>query len=153
MPQSEFSIGPVPGEEIAAQVGTPNFDEQSSWECTVYRRMLGRLFPVADGVDVRLAIVSSPHEFGSYREIHIKYDDNDPAAIELAFLIDREAPFRWDDIAMYELSWFERKAALFYSLSKGTITLADIPAAYRTGSIPVLSADMTLSELFRCFPL
>ena len=47
-----IEIGPVPGEENCAQVGSPDYTEASLRECEVFRRMLYRLFPVPEGLPV-----------------------------------------------------------------------------------------------------
>ena len=39
-----IEIGPVPGEENCAQVGSSDYTEASLRECEVFRRMLARLF-------------------------------------------------------------------------------------------------------------
>ena len=69
-----IEIGPVPGEENCAQVGSPDYTEVSSRECEVFRRMLYRLFPVPEGLPVAYVGRTHPHDFGNYREVSIRYE-------------------------------------------------------------------------------
>jgi len=48
MPRQIMNIGPVPTDESAAQVGRPDYDDQSLRQCHVFKRMLERLtaFPL-----------------------------------------------------------------------------------------------------------
>ena len=57
-----IEIGPVPGEENCAQVGSPDYTEASLRECEVFRRMLYRLFPVPEGLPVAYVGRTHPHE-------------------------------------------------------------------------------------------
>ena len=77
-----IEIGPVPGEEHCAQVGSPDYTEASLRECEVFRRMLYRLFPVPEGLPVAYVGRTHPHDFGNYREVSIRYDDANNEAVE-----------------------------------------------------------------------
>ena len=54
-----IEIGPVPGEEHCAQVGSPDYTEASLRECEVFRRMLYRLFPVPEKYSTMFLLLSS----------------------------------------------------------------------------------------------
>jgi hypothetical protein len=146
-----LNIGPVPCDEECAQMGRPDFPERSRRECWVFQRMLERLYPVPDGA--WLKVKSFAHDFGSYREVCVSYDDTDEAACDYAFLLEGETPPEWDAIARYELSWHERKTRLIEAAARGEIVQDEIPAQYLTGDFPALPANKTLSELFARFPL
>jgi len=68
-----IELGPVPGEESCAQVGTDTFLYDSARECEVYKRMLVRLFPIPEGLPVSYVVRSHPHEFGTYREVAVRF--------------------------------------------------------------------------------
>ena len=61
-----IEIGPVPGEENCAQVGSSDYTEASLRECEVFRRMLTRLFPVPNGAAGR---VRRPHPSSRLRKL------------------------------------------------------------------------------------
>ena len=61
-------------------MGRPDYDEQSLLECKVFKRMLERLHPVPAEALSSLIVKSFPHDFGSYREVCVRYEDTDPVA-------------------------------------------------------------------------
>jgi hypothetical protein len=146
-----ISIGTTPCEEECAKVGRPDYEERSQRECLVFRRMLQRLYPAPNGA--RLTVKSFSHDLGGYREVCVRYDDEDEAACEYAFRLERETPLKWDAIACYELLWSERKTHYIEAARKGEITRDEISAWYLTGDFPALPADKTFPELCRQFPL
>lgn len=153
MPRQIMNIGPVPTDESVAQVGRPDYDEQSLRQCQVFKRMLERCHPIpADGF-ATLVIKSFPHDFGSYREVCVCYDANDPVAIDYAFGLENNTPAAWDAIAHYELIWLERLSVLNRAVRAGEVSPTDVPEAYRSGQLPELPADVTFSELLAAFPL
>jgi hypothetical protein len=78
-----IELGPVPAGEPCAQVGTDNYLAHSMRECEVFRRMLDRVFPIPEGLPVKYVVRSHPHDFGTYREVSVRYSSDDPAACEL----------------------------------------------------------------------
>jgi hypothetical protein len=153
MTQQLMHIGSVPLEETPAQVGSLDYEERSRRECIVYKRMLARLFPSPDEAAATLTIKSFCHDFGSYREVCVRYDDTNREATEYAYRLERESPEEWDDIARYERLWLERHEQMARALRKGDITLNDIPPVLRSNDFPALPADETFSELLAAFPL
>ncbi|MCW5230920.1 hypothetical protein [Verminephrobacter eiseniae] len=87
-----MNIGPVPTEENAAQVGRPDYEEQSRRECRVFKNMLERLHPIPSDCPATLVVKSFPHEFGSYREVCVRYDADDAAATTYAFALEGDTP-------------------------------------------------------------
>lgn len=153
MPSQIMNISPVPCEENAAQVGRPDYEERSRRECQVFKRMLERLHPVPADCQAGLVIKSFPHDFGSYREVCVRYEDTDPIATGYAFDLESNTPAEWDAIARYELIWLERLEVLNCAVRKGEMSQDDIPAAFRTGQLPALPAEHTFSQLLAAFPL
>ena len=148
-----IEIGPVPGEENCAQVGSSDYTEASLRECEVFRRMLARLFPVPAGLPVAYVGRTHPHDFGNYREVSIRYDDSDSQAVEFAYEVERSAPGEWDAIARYELAWYERKRAFDQAVREQRLRPDEVPATFRTADPPVLPADARFAELLASHPL
>ncbi|MDR2111611.1 MAG: hypothetical protein LBQ62_00665 [Candidatus Accumulibacter sp.] len=145
-------IGAAPCEEECAQVNHADYAECSQRECFVFKRMLERLYPPPNP-RAWLKVKSFPHDFGSYREVCVCYDDKDEAASEYAFRLERETPPEWDAIARYELLWHGRKTHMLEAAARGEIHEDEIPARYLAGDFPALPANKTLPELCRQFPL
>jgi hypothetical protein len=152
MSTQRLNIGAAPNEEECAQVGQPDYPEYSQRECLVFMRMLQRLYPVPNA-KAWLAVKSFSHEFGSYREVCAYYDNEDAVATEYAFMLERETPLKWDDIANYELLWHAKKTHYAEAARRGEITRDEIPASYLADDFPALPADKTFLELCRMFPL
>jgi hypothetical protein len=146
-----IQIGATPCEEECAQTGRSDYPERSRRECLVFQRMLERLYPAPDGAC--LEVKSFPHDFGGYREVCVCYDDENEAASEYAFRLERETPLKWDATARYELLWSERKARYKEATERGEINDGEIPVQYLTGDFPALPADKSFPELCRRFPL
>ncbi len=146
-------IGPVPAEENAAQVGSSDYDEQSRRECRTFQHMLERRYPIPKDTPATLVVLSFPHEFGSYREVCVRYDESHPEAVEYAFELEGDTPAEWDAIARYELLWMERLEHLNLAVRAGAMAPADVPERYRSGELPDLPADHTLAQLLGAFPL
>ena len=95
--------GPVPAGEPCAQVGTDNSLARSMRECEVFRRMLERVLPIPEGLPVKYVVRSHPHDFGTYREVSVRYSGDDAAACNFAFQVESSVPDVWDPVAQQEL--------------------------------------------------
>ena len=146
-----LAIAAAPLEEEHSKAGQPDHTERSRLECRIFQRMLERRFP-APNDHVHLVVRCFPHSYGTYREVEACFDDQDEAACEYAYRLERETPAKWDAIALYELQWLERKERFSRSVARGEITSDEIPAQYRPADFPALPADKTLPELCRLFP-
>ena len=148
-----IEIGPVPGEESCAQVGNPDYTEVSLRECEVFRRMLHRLFPVPDGIPVAYVCRTHAHDFGNYREVSIRYDENDGAAVDFAYQVELSVPPNWDAIAQYELAWYERKRAYDVAVREQLLPADEVPPHFGAEKPPRLPADAHFSSLLSAYPL
>jgi hypothetical protein len=148
-----MTIGPSPCEAPCAQVGQADYEERSRRECRVFQRMLERLFPLPDGVPVQYVVKSFPHDFGTYREVCVRYEDTDTRACSHAYAVERDTPVEWDAIACYELLWLERRERLQRALRRGELPPAEVPEVYRSEVLPVLPAERSFGELLAAFPL
>ncbi|NUZ08672.1 hypothetical protein [Piscinibacter koreensis] len=148
-----IEIGPVPGEENCAQVGSSDYTEASLRECEVFRRMLARLFPVPAGLPVAYVGRTHPHDFGNYREVSIRYDESDSQAVEFAYEVEQSAPGEWDAIARYELAWYERKQAYDLAVREQRLRSEEVPPAFSTSDPPNLPMNAGFAELLASNPL
>ena len=119
-----LGIGPTPAAESCAQVGSDTYAAASRIECRVFVRMLTRMFAVPGGVNARFAVRCHSHDFGSYRSVAVDYGRAERDA-EFAFRVEDEVPECWDDIARYELAWFERRAGLDSAAGPGSAGSAE----------------------------
>ena len=115
--------------------------------------MLERLHPVPADSQASLIVKSFPHDFGSYREVCVRFEDTDPVATGYAFDLERDTPEQWDAIARYELIWLERKAVFDRALRKNEMSPDDVPVSLRTAYLPDLPAGRSFSELLAAFPI
>lgn len=146
-------IGPVPTEESCSQVGNPTYPEDSTRECQVYSRMLQRLFPTPADVPVAYVTREQRHEFGVYREVAIRFDETNGAAVDFAHQVEREAPSEWDPIAHYELAWFERKRAYAEAVREKRLRPEEVPSHFGQANPPELAPGSSFSDLLSAYPL
>ena len=91
-----LSIGSSPADEDCVQVGTENYAARARQECSRYIELLRLKFgPEPKGAE--LVVKGFPHDFGTYYEVVVWYDDNDRAGLEYALLLEGNAPATWDD--------------------------------------------------------
>lgn len=97
-----ISIGSTPFEEPCAQVGSDDYEKNSRIESKVFINQLLRVFgEPPTGVSIR--VKTFPHDFGSYREVVVYYDDENQGAVDYAYNIEANTPSNWDSIALQEL--------------------------------------------------
>lgn len=148
-----IEIGPVPGEENCAQVGSSDYTEASLRECEVFQRMLYRLFPIPEGIPVAYVGRTHPHDFGNYREVSIRYDEKNGAAVDFAFQVELSVPANWDAIAQYELAWYERKRAYDVAVREQRLQRDEVPPHFGEEKPPRLPADAHFAALLTAYPL
>jgi hypothetical protein len=90
-----LTLGSAPYDEDCAQVGQPNFHVRARFECTVYAHQLNRIFHDGD-----FKVKSFPHDFGSYYEVVIYYDEK---SAEYAFEVGHYLPSNWDEESRQQL--------------------------------------------------
>lgn len=97
-----LTLGPVPCDEPCQQVPYEQ-PGLAKIECRVYIHQLKRSHgEPPEGAELR--IMSNRHDFGTYLEVVVWYDVNDPAAWHYAATLENELPLRWDDAARLELA-------------------------------------------------
>ena len=94
-----INIGSSPSGEDCAQVGSDDYTHRASVECRIFADQLDRSFPDIAKNGCSLAIKSFPHDFGSYKEVVIYFDDENEASESYAIHIENNTPEFWDDLA------------------------------------------------------
>jgi len=64
-------------------------------ECRRYKKLLESLFPIPDDVNAYFGIKSYPHDFGTYMEVVVKFDEYDDKAAEFAYNVEDNLPAKW----------------------------------------------------------
>lgn len=90
-----IELGATPAAEDCVQVGEDNYHIAAQLECQRYVDLLTKTFgePPVGG---RFGIKSFPHDFGSYREVVIHFDDDHPESVDFAFHVERNLPETWE---------------------------------------------------------
>ena len=98
-----IEIGAAPYDENSAQIGLDNSVERNTAECRALIHQLRReLGEEPEGAFLR--IKANAHDFGTYREVIVKYEDDNEAATAYAYRCEEDTPARWDDQAREELA-------------------------------------------------
>ncbi|MBU1374312.1 MAG: hypothetical protein KKG25_16320 [Bacteroidetes bacterium] len=97
-----ITLGPVPCDEDCAQVGQDDYPERSRAEYKAYFCQLRRQFGKEPG-GAMFSVKSFPHDFGSYREVVVYYDNENEASVDFAYKVEGELPGEWDEEARKEL--------------------------------------------------
>jgi len=96
-----LSLGSTPPEEECAQLGQPNYHEQAQKECAAFINQLKRNFKLIN--DMKFGIKRCPHDFGTYLDVVIYFDNDNEEECEIAYNIENNVPFEWDKRAKSEL--------------------------------------------------
>ena len=95
-----LTLGPTPAEESCAQVGDEDYRGKALAEIRRYLVLLRRWGPEAEAWGCAFFVKSETHDFGTYHEAAIRFDNGDEAAAEYAYFVENHAPGRWDDNAV-----------------------------------------------------
>ena len=91
-------IGSAPAGEDCAQLGRDDFGPLNRLECRAYVDALRVKYgPEPEGCDYRLK--RENHDFGTYYEVAIYYDDSDPVACDYAFEVENGLE-TWAEVGM-----------------------------------------------------
>jgi len=93
-----MELGPTPAGESCEQLGLNYNHGNAMKELRAYRNQLQRMFPTA-----QLGIKSFPHDFGTYHEVVVYFDDCDGESVTVAYDVEANLPESWDNEAMAEL--------------------------------------------------
>ena len=94
----------VPINEPCASVGQPDYSRRARLECRAFINQLERAFPEAMDAGLYFRTKANGHDFGTYYEVQVIYDDDDEIQTEWAFVIEGTLPEYWDADARAELA-------------------------------------------------
>lgn len=100
--QDYIVIGSAPCDESCAQVGSPSYSGRMRAETAAFIRQLRRTFG-KEPEGARIALKSFPHDFGTYHEVVVYFDDSIRESVNYAFRLEAETPANWDEEAREEL--------------------------------------------------
>ena len=101
--RDSLNLSPTPIGEDCAQLGDADYSVRSRKECTAFINQLKRVFgePPAGA---HFKVTSNPHDFGTYRDVDIQFDDENEEATEYAYRVEANLPEYWDEEANGELN-------------------------------------------------
>lgn len=102
MARDTYEIGCTPNAEECAQVGSPNYKERARRECQAYINQLNRAYPGMPA-GMYLKISSHPHDFGTYHEVTVVFNDENDAHNDFLWGNLEMGCEKWDDEARKEL--------------------------------------------------
>jgi hypothetical protein len=103
MTREYLELGPVPCDEKCEQVGPDCDYGRMSAESREYANQLYRMFPGAEDANCSFGVKSFPHDFGSYKEVVVRFDSDDEKSVEFAFNVENNLPAEWDEQARVAL--------------------------------------------------
>ncbi len=101
--RDQFELGTtVPHDEQCSQMGDANFASYSKMEARALMNQILRTLgdpPARTG----LKMISCPHDFGTYYDVAVIYDDELEESQEWMLKVESELPLNWDEEARNEL--------------------------------------------------
>lgn len=96
--KNELYLSSSPINEDCAQLGSSNYHYRIYLECNEYIKQLKRMFGEPP-IGSRFKIKHCPHDFGTYYEVVIYFDESNEEESEYAYNVESNIPEYWDDIA------------------------------------------------------
>lgn len=108
-----LTLGPTPCEESCQQVGTASFNSRMArLECQTFKAQLYRLLHAEFGEELSVSIStkSFSHDFGTYTEVCVYFDDQDETSVNQAYWLENNTPAHWDEEALVQLKpgWLDQ---------------------------------------------
>jgi len=91
-----LEISTTPCGEDCAQVGSEDYFEKYRPEAKRYIALLEKIFgnpPEGSGFSIK----SFPHDFGTYHEVVVYFDDEYPESLQYAYCVEANLPETWDE--------------------------------------------------------
>jgi len=93
-----LEIGSSPNGEDCVQVDSKSdYLPEMKLELKRYKKFLEDKFPIPVNVLAYFGIKWNSHDFGSYGEVVVYFDDDDEIAQEFAFYVEGNSPELWTD--------------------------------------------------------
>jgi hypothetical protein len=89
-------IGPSPAGEPCAQVGDPNYHDQSKQECRRFKEQLIRQFGNPP-TGAKLGIKAFHHDFGVYHEVVCYFIIDNEEAENYCYNLEANTPEYWEE--------------------------------------------------------
>ncbi|MHA2099648.1 MAG: hypothetical protein ACW99A_13310 [Candidatus Kariarchaeaceae archaeon] len=98
--ETNFETSPLGEEGVQVRSGEDYMSAMRK-EAVAYREQLLRMFPIPTDLkmDVVYKIVGRSHDFGTYLEIVIRFNENNPDAKKYVRMVENNEPEEWDDEA------------------------------------------------------
>lgn len=91
-----IELGSAPPEESCIQVtNKENYLPAMREECNRYKELLQQKFPNSPQ-GVIFAVKKFYHDFGSYLEVVVKYDDENEEQVNYAYHVEGSLPGKWE---------------------------------------------------------
>lgn len=94
------AIGTTPSEELCAQVGQDCYAELVRLEIRLYKDLLVeelvKQFPDV-GVQIRFKTSTHSHDFGTYHELDVVYDPENPVSVDQAYWCESAPIMFWPE--------------------------------------------------------
>jgi len=87
-----LSLGTTPVEENCVQLTDEKYMLKANEECRKFISLLEKTFPKTRGM---YSIKRCPHDFGTYLDVIINYDDENEKETELALEVEGNIPSTW----------------------------------------------------------
>ena len=94
--KSYIELGPTPTDEECVQVGSEEYESEWKKEGKRYIELLQKLFPQYEEFGTSFSIKSFPHDFGTYHEVVIWYEEDTPGE-EFVYFVENHLPRTWND--------------------------------------------------------
>lgn len=99
----QFELGTtVPHDEPCSQMGDDNFTVLSKMEASALMNQIIRELGVPPE-GTRLKMISCGHDFGTYYDVAVIYDDESEESQEWMLKVESDLPLNWDKDAIKEL--------------------------------------------------
>ena len=104
MARDYITLGPTPMGEDCIQVGSEEYHNgDDKREVKRFCEMLQKRFPEWSSEMVMFGKKTFPHDFGSYTEACVYYDDEKEESCEFAYFVEGNLPEMWDDETILHL--------------------------------------------------
>lgn len=101
--RDQFELGTtVPHDEPCSQMGDANFASYSKMEARALMNQILRTFGQPPE-RTSLRMIACPHDFGTYYDVAVVYDDDSAESQEWMLKVEGELPCNWDSEAIKEL--------------------------------------------------
>lgn len=95
MSKDFYEIGGTPADESCA--GVDHVIEMRA-ECKRFKALLEKVFePLMKETGIYFGIKGNPHDFGTYYEVCVYFDDEDANQLDAMLFVEDKAPDTWND--------------------------------------------------------